>query len=101
MVGSPLLNQGNPMFNFMTRSYTSLVKSKHPLRYFLWLGLFLLPGGSIVYMSRSSECIVMDNGSSVPREMIYRDFTIPRACDKALAMCSYFSREPGKCVVKK
>ena len=101
MVGSPLLEQGTPMSNLVARLFSRIFKSKHPSRYLVWVGLFLLPGGSIVYLSRSSKCIVIDGGANSPSEMVYRDFTIPRACNKALAMCSYLSREPKKCLVKK
>jgi len=55
--------------------------------------------GSIIWLNGMQKCRATDFSKASRHDKYYTAFTTEAACSKALAVCSYYSKDPKKCKV--
>ena len=56
---------------------------------------------TLMYFNRHETCTASDLHPTSPSERTYSAFFKSSACEKALAVCTYYSRDPKNCKVIK
>ncbi|WPU64316.1 hypothetical protein [Peredibacter starrii] len=55
--------------------------------------------GSIIWLNSMQKCRATDFTETSRHDKYYTAFTTDAACSKALAVCSYYSKDPKKCKI--